>query len=243
MFRYGLIGKSLQHSFSPSYFSKKFAEQSINADYQAIELPKLNNIREVIETHHLDGFNITVPFKEDILKYVDTQAEEVKSIGASNCVKLVDGKLLAFNTDFLAFQMSLKNYPDIATAVVLGTGGAAKAVCFALSKLDIDFQIVSRNPKDKMRSYEELEGNQIKADLLVNCTPLGTWPKVEQSPLNDFSCLRNFKLVYDLIYNPNKTKLLQESERAGVQTKNGHEMLVLQAEKSWEIWNNELASL
>jgi shikimate dehydrogenase len=243
---FGLIGATVSHSFSKAYFDEKFFREGLR-DYR-YELFPLGNITEIEvllkDTKGLTGLNVTIPYKEQVLKYLDEVDGFAKKIGAVNVIKIKDGKLKGFNTDSDAFHETLEKWlPKDHTfkALVLGTGGSSKAVQEALKKLNIPYQLVSREAKKDILSYDDLTKKpEIIADskLIINTTPLGMSPKTEAMPPIDFENIGAEHFIYDLIYNPARTLFLQKAEIRGATIKNGLEMLHVQAEKSWTIWNN-----
>jgi len=241
MNHFGLIGKNIAYSFSEKYFSEKFKAENIqNSVYETFDLNEISDIEKLIQNRKPNGFNVTIPYKEQIIPYLDELSDDAVEIGAVNCVKIQNGIKKGFNTDVYGFEESLKPLLEAShqNALVLGTGGAAKAVCFVLKKLNISFQQVSRNG---IFTYLDLNREEIeKHPIIINCTPVGTFPNVENAPEIPYEFLTEKHLLYDLIYNPEKTKFLQFGEKKGAKIKNGYEMLVLQAEKSWEIWNQPL---
>jgi shikimate dehydrogenase len=243
---FGLIGGTVSHSFSKSYFDEKFFREGLR-DYR-YELFPLGNITEIEillkETKGLTGLNVTIPYKEQVLKYLDEVDGFAKKIGAVNVIKIKDGKLKGFNTDSDAFHETLEKWlpkDKTFTALVLGTGGSSKAVQEALKKLKIDYKLVSREAKKGVITYEDLEKDPsitTSSKLVINTTPLGMSPKTEAMPPINYENIGSEHYVYDLIYNPARTLFLQKSEMRGATIKNGLEMLHVQAEKSWTIWNN-----
>jgi shikimate dehydrogenase len=243
---FGLIGATVSHSFSKAYFDEKFFREGLR-DFH-YELFPLNNIKEIEallkDTKGLAGLNVTIPYKEQVLKYLDEVDGFAKKIGAVNVIKIKDGKLKGFNTDSDAFHETIVKWlPKDKTfkALILGTGGSSKAVQEALKKLGIEFKVVSRKAKKGDLTYEDLEKNPaIITDslLVINTTPLGMSPNTETMPPIDFEQIMPEHYVYDLIYNPARTMLLQKAEMRNATIKNGLEMLHFQAEKSWIIWNN-----
>lgn len=238
--QFGLIGYPLKHSFSPSYFADKFERENISdAEYKLYELSEITEFAD-LKKKNLLGLNVTIPYKEEVIHYLDELSEEATEIGAVNTIKFVNGKLFGYNTDTYGFESSLKSfYGDSkpANALVLGSGGASKAICYTLQKLDINFRIVSR--KSIYLTYDELDKSYFEGSLLiVNTTPLGTWPEIEKCPLIPYDLINSDHLLYDLVYNPEETKFLSNGRLNGAKTKNGQDMLKLQAEKSWEIWNS-----
>jgi shikimate dehydrogenase len=243
MKRFGLIGKTLKHSFSRSYFEKKFHELGIDdCIYENYELQSIDDLPGLLGVPELAGLNITIPYKEEIIRFLHSKNKIVEAIGACNCIKVVDGQLHGFNTDAVAFKNSLQKYlqPHHKCALVLGTGGASKAVQYALKELAIDYVLVSRHKKENQLGYEDVGEDTVTGhQVLINTTPLGMYPNVDQDPPIPYSALTKNHLLYDLTYNPPKTKFLQQGESRGAQVINGYEMLVAQAEESWRIWNSE----
>lgn len=243
---FGLIGGTVSHSFSKSYFDEKFFREGLR-DYH-YELFPLNNISEIEallkDTKGLTGLNVTLPYKEQVLKYLDEVDASAKRIGAVNVIRIKEGKLQGFNTDSDAFFETIDNWLPTDRkfkAVVLGTGGSSKAVQEALKKKKIEFTLVSREARKGVVTYQDLEKNPkylSEANLVINTTPLGMSPNTETMPPIDYELLGPDHYVYDLIYNPARTMFLQKAEMRGSSIKNGLEMLHVQAEKSWKIWNN-----
>jgi shikimate dehydrogenase len=243
---FGLIGGTVSHSFSKSYFDEKFFREGLR-DYH-YELFPLNNISEIEallkDTKGLTGLNVTLPYKEQVLKYLDEVDASAKRIGAVNVIRIKEGKLQGFNTDSDAFFETIDNWLPTDRkfkAVVLGTGGSSKAVQEALKKKKIEFTLVSREARKGVVTYQDLEKNPkylSGANLVINTTPLGMSPNTETMPPIDYELLGPDHYVYDLIYNPARTMFLQKAEMRGSSIKNGLEMLHVQAEKSWKIWNN-----
>ncbi|SKC89386.1 shikimate dehydrogenase family protein [Ohtaekwangia koreensis] len=243
---FGLIGGTVSHSFSKSYFDEKFFREGLR-DYR-YELFPLGNITEIEallkDTKGLTGLNVTIPYKEQIMKYLDEVDGFAKKIGAVNVIKIKDGKLKGFNTDSDAFFETIEKWlPKDKTfnALILGTGGSSKAVQEALKKLKIEYTLVSREARKGLIAYTDLEKDPsiiTNTKLIINTTPLGMSPKTEAMPPINYELLGSEHYVYDLIYNPARTLFLQKSEMRGTIIKNGLEMLHVQAEKSWTIWNN-----
>ena len=241
---YGLIGKSLGHSFSQQYFIEKFKNNESKETYENFELNSIDEIKNLlIQRRDIAGLNITIPFKEDALKVVDEISEEARLIGAINTIKVEEGGVLkGYNTDAFGFHQSIKPFlrGDCHRAIILGTGGASKAVYHVLNGLGIVCFFISRNPSGE-NEFHYKEVNQIMLNsvgLIVNTTPLGTFPNIEQSPNIPFDFISEKHLVYDLIYNPAKTKFLSLAEKKGSTIQNGYQMLVHQANKAYEIWNS-----
>jgi shikimate dehydrogenase len=239
---FGLTGYPLSHSFSPRYFSEKFARQGIQASYQLFPLPDISGLRELISLHpQLLGLNVTIPHKETVLPYLDILSEEARAIGAVNCIHIKNKLLTGYNTDVTGFSQSLTPLlqPYHTRALILGTGGAAKAVRYALDHLGIEWKEVSRTPAVNQLGYEALDADVIQSyPLIINTTPLGMYPHTDACPALPYEALGPEHLLYDLIYNPEETFFLARGKARGARTKNGLEMLELQAEASWHIWQN-----
>ena len=238
--QYGLIGKKLQHSFSQKHFEKKFTKLGLHHSYSNFEMDTLDSFRELIlKTPNLKGLNVTIPYKQEIIKYLDDIDTEALKIGAVNTVTINKGRTKGYNTDVYGFEQSLKSSlnKQVNKAIILGTGGASLAVAYVLEKLGLEFQKVSRSPKSNQISYKEAENNISSYQIIINTTPLGTYPDIQNQPPLSLARLNKKHLVFDMIYNPARTLFLQEAEQKGCRIINGQEMLELQADKSWEIWN------
>lgn len=242
MNKYGLIGKNIDYSFSKAYFSKKFEALKIDAQYENFDIDDILKIKDILKKEkNLKGLNVTTPYKESIIKFLDTLENNAKAIGAVNTIKIEDTQLIGYNTDVYGFIKSL--FPLLEKhhqkALVLGSGGASKAICSGLKSFDIDYQIVTRTPKnDTQITFEQLDGEIIEAHkLIINCTPLGTYPNIHQSPDIPYKSIGHKHLLYDLVYNPKVTTFLAQGNNQGAKICNGYDMLKFQAEKSWEIWN------
>lgn len=238
---FGLIGMPLAQSFSKKYFTEKFEKEGIaDSMYELFPLEEIHQLSDLLLRHsNLEGLNVTIPYKEQVLPYLHAIDEEAKAIGACNCIKIKDGKLTGFNTDAPAFRESLLQQlqPHHNKALVLGTGGAAKAVVHVLRGLGIPFTYVSRSSGSGL-VYEELSQEIMEEyPLIINTTPLGSFPKMDTAPAIPYEYLTERHYLYDLVYNPAKTLFLQQGEERGATIKNGYEMLVGQAELSWKIWN------
>ena len=243
MKKYGLIGFPLSHSFSKEYFNVKFLDENINdCHYKNYELKSLNEFNLILKEKDLLGLNVTIPYKEEIISYLDEIDEIAKKIGSVNVIKISRGRLIGFNSDYLAFNQTIKEWlPSLKlSALILGSGGSSKAVKYALDNLNISYTIVSRNASANKISYDDLnKGNFFSENkLIINTTPLGMFPKLNSCPDIDFSQLNEENYVYDLIYNPEITDLLSRARKTGAKIKNGLEMLHLQAKISWDLWNN-----
>ena len=235
----GLIGYPLGHTFSPSYFFNKFKELGIvNAEYLAYPIKSIAEVHEVFG-QGVSGLNVTIPYKEQIIPYLDELSTEAYEINAVNTIAIRQGRKIGYNTDCYGFEHSLKNLlgeTKVKKALILGTGGAAKAIKYVLNKMKIEFTLVSRN--DQYLTYGEIDGNIIEQhQLIINTTPLGMYPNIEKCPELPYSAMTEKHFLYDLVYNPEKTLFLKKGELQGSSIKNGYEMLILQAEKSWKIWN------
>lgn len=245
MKKYGLIGYPLVHSFSQSFFNEKFQSEGIDAKYINFEMPSIGKFQEIIaENPELQGLNVTIPYKEKIIPYLDEIDIESLPIGAVNVIKIVrqkgKTKLIGYNSDIIGFTRSIDPLLEKThqKALVLGTGGAAKAIYHGLKKLGVDPVYVSRNVQPDMLTYDMLTPSiMAEHTVIVNCTPLGMYPKVDDCPNIPYQELTRKHLLYDLIYNPDKTLFMKKGEAQGAVVKNGLEMLLLQAFASWEIWN------
>lgn len=243
---FGLIGSTVSHSFSKSYFDEKFFREGLrDYHYELFPLKNISDLESLLkDTKGLTGLNVTIPYKEQVLKYLDEVDGSAKKIGAVNVIKIKDGKLKGYNTDSEAFHETLEKWLPAdkkLKALILGTGGSSKAVQEALKKLKIEYMVVSRNAKKGIITYDYLDKNPkiiSESRLVVNTTPLGMSPNTETMPNIDFEQIGEDHFVYDLIYNPARTMFLQKAEMRGATIKNGLEMLHVQAEKSWIIWNN-----
>ena len=242
---YGLLGYPLVHSFSQNYFNQKFESENIDAEYINFEIPDVGMLMEVVaENENLNGLNVTIPYKEQVIPFLDEIDPAASEVGAVNVIKFIRGKdglrLKGYNSDIIGFTDSIKSLlkPHHQSALVLGTGGAAKAVSYSLRKLGLDVQLVSRRKSANTLVYEELTKNDLKTHkVIVNTTPLGMYPNVDICPDIPYRYLTSQHLCYDLIYNPDETLFLKNSRLAGAQVKNGLEMLLLQAFASYSIWN------
>lgn len=245
---YGLIGYPLGHSFSRNYFTEKFKKEDINESYHLFPIDNIDLFLSVLEENKdLKGLNVTIPYKKDVISFLDETSEDVKHIGAVNVIRIYrdrDGKVVklkGFNSDWIGFRDSLIPllHRDVKSALVLGSGGASKAIVFALGKLGIKSKIVSRHSGDDRLVYEQLSEKIIKDNLLiVNTTPLGMFPSVNTYPDIPYHYLTKDHICYDLVYNPEVTEFMKLSHKYGATVKNGLEMLYLQADEAWNIWNS-----
>ncbi|UAY52589.1 shikimate dehydrogenase family protein [Ferruginibacter albus] len=242
---YGLIGYPLGHSFSKEYFTKKFERENLtDCSFEAFPIPTIEEFPALIKNNpSLKGLSVTIPYKEQVLQYITELSDEVKFIGATNSIKISGDKLIGYNTDIIGFEQSFSRHlkPHHKKALILGTGGAAKAVQYVLQKLNIEFLTVTRNAELKhgfinYSSINEVIGKEYT--VIINCSPVGTFPNADVCPDIPYSLLTSDHYLFDLVYNPAKTLFLQKGEEKGTAIQNGYDMLVLQAEASWKIWNS-----
>lgn len=245
MRKFGLIGFPLGHSFSKKYFTEKFSREGIQGcQFELYPIARIQEFTQLIASEpSLEGLSVTIPYKEQVIPYLDGLDPACAQIGAVNCIRIRDGKKIGFNTDYLGFKQSLQSWlgSEIPNALVLGTGGASKAVQQALRDLGVSFRIVSRSQQQGQLTYAELkEQPQWLAShpLIINTSPVGTYPQVEDMPNIPLEQLHAANRVYDLVYNPSITRLMQECIARGGASKNGQDMLELQAEAAWSIWNS-----
>ncbi len=244
MLNFGLIGRSLSHSFSKSYFDKKFKELGLQDHaYLNFELKTIDEFKKVLKTENLKGLNITNPYKEEIIPFLDELSIEAKEIGAVNCIKIENGKAIGYNTDAYGFGQSIKPFLDTTheRALILGTGGAAKAVAYSIKKIGPEVFYATTSAKKNATTffYNEINDRMMTAfKLIINTTPLGLFPNINEAPALPYHLFTDKHLAYDLIYNPEQTLFLKQAKEKGAITMNGLSMLHLQAEKSWEIWNS-----
>lgn len=245
MRKFGLIGYPLGHSFSKKYFTEKFAREGrSDCQFELYEFPQVTDFANLIlQEKELEGLSVTIPYKEQIIPFLDALDPACEQIGAVNCIRIREGKKVGFNTDYLGFKQSLQAWlgDAIPSALVLGTGGASKAVQQALRDLEVSYQLVSRTQQEGQLTYQDLSENKAWLEshpLVINTTPLGTFPKVEGTPELPLEQLNESHLVYDLVYNPPITRLMRECMDRGGKAKNGQDMLELQAEAAWSIWNS-----
>jgi len=243
MRKYGLIGYPLTHSFSQKYFTEKFQrEQTAGCQYSNFPIVSIGELASVLSDPELRGLNITIPYKEQVLSFLHEENEVVKKIRACNCIRVDDGKLFGYNTDVVGFEQSLavKLQPWHNRALVLGAGGSAKAVEYVLAKRGIGYRTVTRRPRP---STTDIPYGQVDASLLadhtliINTTPLGMHPNIEGCPPLPYEALTPRHYLFDLVYNPARTAFLRKGEERGAVVENGYDMLILQAEESWRIWN------
>ncbi|MEM0517339.1 shikimate dehydrogenase family protein [Aequorivita flava] len=243
MAKFGLLGRNIDYSFSRTYFSKKFEREDLSHIYLNFDIKTIELFPKVLqENQSLKGLNVTIPYKQAILPYLNALHIEAEKIGAVNTVKISsDNRLTGYNTDYFGFQKALESYLPLRqkTALILGTGGASKAVAYALEKLGFTYKFVSRKQGTNRLTYAEIDRSTIENhSLVVNCTPLGTFPNVSECPAIPYQFLTKEHLLFDLIYNPAETEFLKRGKQHGAKCSNGLKMLELQAEKAWEIWNS-----
>ena len=247
MKEFGLIGYPLGHSFSKNYFNEKFLSEGIDAEYLNFEIPDIKNFTKVLKNHpHLEGLNVTIPYKEQVIPYLDELDADAAAIGAVNVIKFTRRKgklhLIGFNSDVLGFTQSIEPLlgPQHKKALILGTGGASKAIHHGLSKLGLESAFVSRTAKNGCMTYKDLTPSIMEEyKVIVNCTPVGMYPHMDECPDIPYEYLTSNHLLYDLLYNPDTTLFMKKGEEKGAVVKNGLEMLLLQAFGAWKIWNQE----
>ncbi|WP_288205666.1 shikimate dehydrogenase [uncultured Parabacteroides sp.] len=245
MQKYGLLGYPLGHSFSKTYFNQKFEAEKINAQYVNFEIPNIKDIKTVLkENPDLKGLNVTIPYKEQVIPFLDDLDEDARLIGAVNVIKFTKGlfgrtKLIGYNSDIIGFKQSIEPFLNEThrKALILGTGGASKAVFQGLKQLGVGATLVSRKPKEHCITYEEITAKTMEQyTVIVNTTPLGMFPNVDNCPNIPYDLLTPNHLLYDLLYNPDETLFMKKGKEKGAVVKNGLEMLLLQAFAAWEIW-------
>ena len=248
MDKYGLIGYPLGHSFSISYFNQKFADEGINAKYENFEIASIDQLEEILATNlNLRGLNVTIPYKEKVIPFLDSISPEAQAIGAVNVIKVThegnNVKLKGFNSDVIGFTQSIEPMLDTKwnkKALILGTGGASKAINYGLKSLGLETVFVSRYERPGTIQYERVTPDVIKEyNVIVNCTPVGMYPHTEECLQLPYEAMDSHTILYDLIYNPDETLFMKKGLEFGAQVKNGLEMLLLQAFASWEFWNGK----
>ena len=248
MDKYGLIGYPLGHSFSISYFNQKFQDENIDAVYENYEIPTIDELPEVLSSNpELKGLNVTIPYKEKVLPFLDSIAPEARAIGAVNVIRVRhDGKdihLKGYNSDVIGFTQSIEPMIDKKwhkKALILGTGGASKAIDYGLRNLGLETVFVSRYERPETIQYERITPDVVREyNVIVNCTPVGMYPNTEECPRLPYDAMDSHTILYDLIYNPDETLFMKRGAAHGAQTKNGLEMLLLQAFASWEFWHEK----
>ena len=248
MDKYGLIGYPLGHSFSISYFNQKFHDEDIDAVYENYEIPTIDALPEVLSSNpELKGLNVTIPYKEKVIPFLDNISPEARAIGAVNVIRVThegrNVKLKGYNSDVIGFTQSIEPMLDSKwhkKALILGTGGASKAIDYGLRNLGLETVFVSRYERPETIQYQSITPDVVKEyNVIVNCTPVGMYPKTEECPLLPYQAMDKHTILYDLIYNPDETLFMKRGEEYGAQTKNGLEMLLLQAFASWEFWHEK----
>lgn len=240
---FGLLGKDISHSFSKKYFTEKFSEPLFeDCEYENFDIPTIDEFTTILMNNPtLKGLNVTIPYKETVIPFLDSLSEKAAKIGAVNVIRFTkNGNLKGYNSDWYGFKKSLEPLLQLnhKKALILGTGGAAKAVAFALEKLDIQFTFVSREASAKTIDYKYINATTFdNFQIIINCTPLGTHPNTNDFPPIPYEYFTENHIAFDLIYNPEETQFLKKAKSKGALIKNGYEMLAFQAEKSWQIWN------
>jgi shikimate dehydrogenase len=237
---YGLLGRNIDYSFSRGYFKEKFEREGINAIYKNFDLEKISTLPALLKNQEVFGLNVTIPYKEEVIPFLDDLDKTARQIGAVNTILFQNGKRIGYNTDCIGFERALKTKlkPHHKKALVLGTGGASKAVCYVFDQLGIEYQKISRTPGENKKKYDQLDALDYQTHLIiVNCSPLGTFPNIEEKPPIDYSKLNENHFLFDLIYNPSQTSFLSLGDARGADTSNGLYMLEQQAEAAWELWN------
>jgi shikimate dehydrogenase len=243
MSKFGLIGKHIDYSFSKSYFTKKFEDEELPHSYENFDINSIDEFPQIItNTKQLKGLNVTIPYKELVIPFLNKLDKKAKRIGAVNTIKITNkGELIGYNTDYYGFKKSIKPFlkPNHKKALILGTGGASKAIVYALGQLGIESNYVSRTKSEISKyTYNTLSEETIRAHhIIINCTPVGTFPNIDVCPKIPYNTITKAHLLYDLIYNPKETKFLKMGKQNGATICNGQDMLEFQAEKAWEIWN------
>ena len=240
--RFGLVGKNISYSFSRGYFTEKFNFLGLqDHSYENFDLQEIADFKKLFENNkNIKGLNVTIPYKEAVIPYLDAISTKAKKIGAVNTIKISKKGLKGYNTDVYGFKKSIKPLlkEHHKKALILGTGGASKAIAFVFSELNIEYTFVSRRASVNQFGYNDLDQTILdQYSILVNCTPLGTYPNIEERPAIPYQYISKKHLLFDLIYNPEKTAFLKAGESKGAIIANGYHMLELQAEKAWEIWN------
>jgi shikimate dehydrogenase len=239
---FGLVGRNISYSFSVGYFEEKFSQLGLKSTYHNFDIEEIGQLRDVIaETRGLTGLNVTIPYKEEVIPLLDKLSKKAKKIGAVNTITVSKkGKTKGYNTDWYGFKKALK--PMLKKrhkkALILGTGGASKAIAFALRDLNIEYDFVSRQENEMWYCYEHLDAEIFEDyQIIINTTPVGTFPNVEECPPLDYSLFTENHIAFDLVYNPAETLFLKKAKENGAKIKNGYDMLVYQAEKAWAVWN------
>ena len=238
---FGLIGKKLGHSFSQRYFTEKFRREGLPHHYDLFEFPEISGVANLLRRDDIRGLNVTIPYKEKVIPYLDGLDETASRIGAVNVIRFSGEKRIGYNSDYAGFRRSLESWLGDSfrgKALVLGTGGASKAVKTALLDMDIEHRLVSRQPEGDQLRYDQITPELMAEYLLIiNTTPLGMFPDVNLKPAIPYNAVSGQHFLYDLVYNPEDTAFMKYGRAGGAKVKNGLEMLYLQAERAWEIWN------
>lgn len=239
---FGLLGKNIEYSFSRNYFSQKFTAENLRHKYVNFDVKDLSTFEKLLKQKEIAGMNVTIPYKQDVIPFLDQLDPIAEAIGAVNTIVFRDGKTIGYNTDVVGFKKTLQKHlqPHHTQAMVLGSGGASKAICYVLEKCNIKVLKVSRKQGKDQKSYDQLtDKDYINHPLIINCTPLGTFPHTEAYPPITYAHINQNYLLYDLIYNPDETSFMKLGKDKGATVINGFQMLVAQAEASWSLWMNE----
>lgn len=242
--RFGLVGRNISYSFSAGYFAKKFEKAGLdNYTYTNFDIDSISQLPEILEkTKRLKGLNVTIPYKEDVIPLLDSVSKTASIIGAVNTIVISKNGTKGYNTDHYGFRKAIEPLltPHHKKALILGTGGASKAVAYALRRMKIEYDFVSRTATDVIYAYEDLDTAIFKDyQIIINTTPLGTFPNMKECPPIDYSQFTKNHLAFDLVYNPEETEFMKRAAENGAKTSNGYEMLVHQAEKAWKLWNKK----
>lgn len=240
--RFGLVGRNISYSFSAGYFKKKFEKANlVNYSYTNFDIESVSQLPEILQnTKKLKGLNVTIPYKEEVIPLLDSISKTAKIIGAVNTIVISKKGTKGYNTDHYGFRKALKPLLEShhKKALILGTGGASKAVAYTLRKLKIEYDFVSRTATDVVYAYQDLDAEIFEDyQIIINTTPLGTFPNMTECPPIDYSLFTPEHIAFDLVYNPEETEFMKQAAAHGAVTKNGYDMLVHQAEKAWVIWN------
>ncbi len=239
---FGLIGRNIEYSFSKKYFSKKFQKHNLRCEYLNYDIENIKTIKKILLNDDVSGLNVTIPFKEEVIGFIDEIDDIAASIGAINTIKISGKKTFGYNTDYIGFEKSLISLLDNKkpkNALILGSGGSSKAIKYVLEKLSINHRTVSREKGKTEFTYENLDETIISnSKIIINCSPVGTFPDLNICPNIPYQFLTKEHFLYDLVYNPTQTIFLKKGDDIGCKTKNGLEMLEIQADESWKIWNN-----
>lgn len=243
MREFGIIGRPLGHSASARHFTAKFENEGLDCHFAQYELPSIEALPELLERVPLEGFNVTIPYKQQVMRYLDGLSDEAAKIGAVNCVRRhADGRMIGHNTDIIGLRVALAELLDGVVpehALVLGTGGASQAVQYALTELEIPFDLISRDPVKGNYTYDNLPVEVVaESKLIINATPVGTWPNVEEAPRIPYAYLTPEHHLLDLVYNPPLTQFLDYGQQRGAKIMNGERMFLGQAAAGWAIWND-----